>query len=95
MKIEILSSEVTEHSGVGKTSGKPFHMRKQKAFAHLEGQKYPIEFVLNVPNDRQPYAPGFYTIDETTFYVDKFRGLALSQEMKLVPAGSTAQLKTA
>ena len=50
-------------------TGKPYHIRKQQAYAHLEGQKYPVAFTLNVPNDRQPYLPGFYSIDESTFYV--------------------------
>ena len=88
MKIEIVSAEIREQSGVSQKTGKNYHIRKQQAFAHLDGQKYPVAFTLNVPNDRHPYSPGFYTIDETTFYIDKFGGLAVSQEMKLVPAGS-------
>lgn len=91
MKIEIVSSEIREQSGVSQKTQKPYHIRKQQAFAHLEGNKYPVAFTLNVPNDRQPYSPGFYSIDESTFYVDRFGGLAISQEMKLIPAGSTAQ----
>ena len=93
MKIEIVSAEIREQSGVSQKTGKNYHIRKQQAFAHLEGQKYPVAFVLNVPNDRQPYLPGFYSIDDTTFYVDKFGGLSVSQEIKLVPAGVT-QSKT-
>lgn len=61
MKIEIVSSEIREQSGTSQKTGKPYHIRKQQAFAHLEGNKYPIAFTLNVPNDRQPYAPNFTT----------------------------------
>lgn len=85
MKIEIVSSEIREQAGTSQKTGKPYHIRKQQAFAHLEGQKYPVSFVLNVPNDRQPYTSGFYSIDETSFYVDRFGGLGLSQELRLVP----------
>lgn len=91
MKIEIVSNEIREQSGVSQKSGKPYHIRKQQAFAHLEGQKYPIAFTLNVPNDRQPYAPGMYQIDEKSFFVDRFGALGLSQELVLIPFNSLAK----
>lgn len=85
MKIEIVSSEIREQAGTSQKTGKSYYIRKQQAFAHLDGQKYPVAFVLHVPNDRQPYVPGFYSIDETSFYVDRFGALGLFQELKLVP----------
>ena len=86
MKIEIVSAETREQSGVSQKTGKNYHIRKQQAFAHLDGQKYPVAFTLNVPNDRQPYAPGFYQLNECSFFVDRFGALGLSQELRLVPA---------
>jgi len=86
MKIEIISAEIREQSGVSQKTGKNYHIRKQQAFAHMDGQKYPIAFTLNVPNDSQPYAPGFYQLNETSFFVDRFGALGLAQELRLVPA---------
>lgn len=91
MRIEIVTNEIREQSGTSKKTGKPYHIRKQNAFAHLDGQKYPIGFTLNVPNDRQPYAPGMYQIEEKSFYVDRFGALGLSQELMLIPFNSLAQ----
>lgn len=85
MRIEIVSNDIREQSGVSQKTQKPYHIRKQQAFAHLDGQKYPIGFTLNVPNDRQPYAPGMYQIEEKSFFVDRFGALGLSQELALVP----------
>lgn len=86
MKIEIVSNEIREQSGNSQKTGKAYHIRKQSAFAHLEGSKYPIAFTLNVPNDRKPYEPGMYQLVETNFYVDRFGALSLSQELVLTPA---------
>lgn len=91
MKIEIVSNDIREQSGTSQKTGKAYHIRKQQAFAHLDGQKYPIGFTLNVPNDRQPYAPGMYQIDEKSFYVDRFGALGLSQELALTPFNSLAK----
>lgn len=88
MKIEIVSADVREQSGVSQKTGKNYHIRKQQAFAHLDGQRYPVSFVLNVSHDCQPYAAGFYSIDDTSFYVDRFGRLGLPQELKLVPVVS-------
>jgi hypothetical protein len=85
MKIEIVSNEIREQSGVAQKTGKPYHIRKQQAFAHIEGVKYPVAFTLNVPNDRKPYEPGMYQLVETNFYVDRFGALGLSQELVLTP----------
>lgn len=85
MKIEIVSAETREQSGVSQKTGKNYHIRKQQAFVHLDGRKYPVEFVFNVPNDRQPYLPGFYSVDDISFFVDKFGGLGISHEIKLTP----------
>lgn len=88
MKIEIVSAEIRDQSGVSQRTGKNYHIRKQQAFAHLDGLKYPIGFTLNVPNDSQPYLPGFYQINEVSFFVDRFGALGLSQELRLVPQAS-------
>ncbi len=91
MKIEIVSNDIREQSGTSQKTGKAYHIRKQQAFAHLDGVKYPIAFTLNVPNDRQPYAPGMYQIDEKSFFVDRFGALGLSQELALIPFNSLAK----
>lgn len=86
MKIEIVSAETREQSGVSQKTGKNYHIRKQQGFVHLDGQKYPVAFTLNVPNDCQPYSPGFYQLNESSFFVDRFGAFALSQELRLVPS---------
>ncbi|MDX1751475.1 MAG: single-stranded DNA-binding protein [Methylophaga sp.] len=86
MKIEILSQEIRTQSGTSKRTGNPYAIRKQTGFAHFDGEPYPVKMELNLPDGAIPYAPGNYTLDEKSFYVDRYGSLAVSGELKLKPA---------
>lgn len=82
MKIEVKSSEVNVKSGTSKKSGKPYSIREQVAYLHVQGEAYPQRCVLQLEDEQQPYAPGVYeTANE--LYVGDFGRLAVSRRMTL------------
>jgi len=90
MKIEICSAEVTTQQGTvknGARAGQQYSLRKQQAFCHIEGQKYPSPFTLVLPDDVQVYQPGLYNLQESSFYVDKYGQLALGSRLVLQRIG--------
>ena len=81
MRIEIKTISVRQKSGVGKDSGKAYSFQLQTAYAHLDGKPYPTEFELAIDDGKPPYGIGFYTINPKSYYVDKFKNLALSTSL--------------
>lgn len=82
MKIEVKSSEVNVKSGTSKKSGKPYSIREQVGYLHVQGEAYPQRCVLQLEDEQQPYAPGVYeTANE--LYVGDFGRLAISRRMTL------------
>lgn len=85
MKVEITSTETKTISGVSSRTNKPYNLNKQKGYLHLEGQKYPSAFEFTLADNATPYPNGFYTVDESSFFIDRFGSLNVSGSLKLVP----------
>lgn len=86
MKIEIYSSEVREISGVSTKTGepRPYTMRRQEGFAHLSSDSpYPVRISIGLAEGQPAYTPGMYEMLNTSFYINKFGGLALSPDLHL------------
>lgn len=79
MRIEIQSTELFVKSGNAKATGKPYSIRKQDAWAHIDGQPYPVRIGFNLEEGSAPYQPGFYMLNEQSFYVDKFGNLSIGR----------------
>ena len=79
MHIEIQSTELFVKSGNAKSTGKPYSIRKQDAWAHIEGQPYPVRIGFNLEENAAPFQPGMYVLDERSFYVDKFGNLSIGR----------------
>lgn len=79
MRIEIQSTDLFTKSGNAKTTGKPYSIRKQDAWAHIEGQPYPVRISFNLEDNAAPYQIGMYVLDERSFYVDKFGNLSIGR----------------
>lgn len=92
MKIEIVSADVREISGTSSKTGKAYNMKKQDAYVHLDGQKYPVKFEFTLEDKATPYAPGWYSLDESSYFVDRFSNLQLGGTLKLTP---TQQVRAA
>jgi len=80
-KVEVKSTELKLVQGTSQKSGKPYSFQTQQAYAHLDGKPYPVEFQLTVDNGSSAYAPGFYTLAPSAFYVDKYGKLGLSPKL--------------
>jgi hypothetical protein len=89
IKIVITSPDVREMKGIGKTSGKPYHMRFQTAHAFTVGKdgtiaEFPDKFELILEADQVPYARGSYSLAPSALYVSRDGNLECSP--RLVPA---------
>lgn len=83
LRIEIKSPLVQEISGTSK-AGKPYHMRKQAAWAYTYDamgalNPYPerIEFSLN--DNQEPFPIGNYTLSPASFFVGDFHSLSIGR----------------
>jgi len=82
MRIEIQTAEFQVQNGTvknGPRAGQPYSIRKQDAWVHLDGQPYPVRIVINLEDNKPPYQPGFYALDEKSFFVDRFASLSLGR----------------
>ena len=76
IRIVITSPEIREMQGVGKTSGKPYHMRFQTGHAFTVDKdgvvaEFPDKFEIILEKDQLPYARGNYQLQPSSFYVSR------------------------
>lgn len=89
LKIVVSSPEIREMKGVGKTSGKAYHMRFQNAHAYTVDAlgviaDFPDKFEITLDTDQLPYPKGVYTLGAASLYVG--REGRLECRPRLVPA---------
>lgn len=75
LKIEVKQEEVVSKS-IQTRKGTTVELREQTLWVHGL-QAYPIKAKRVLWRDDQPYAPGFYTIDPSSFYVNRYEKLEL------------------
>lgn len=88
IKIAVTSPEIREMKGIGKTSGKPYHMRIQNAHAFTVDKdgtvaEFPDKFEIALDADQLPYARGHYTLSPAAVFVS--RDGRLEVRPRLVP----------
>jgi len=77
IKIVITSPEIKELKGIGKTSGKPYHMRFQTGHAFTVDPntgtlgEYPDKFEFTLEEGQQPYARGSYQLSPSAVFVGR------------------------
>jgi len=89
LKIVITNPAVREMKGIGKTSGKPYHLRMQTAYAYTvdaDGvtSEIPDKFEIMLDSEQAPHARGAYTLSPASLYVS--RDGRLECVPRLVPA---------
>lgn len=91
IKIRILTDKTQHLKGVGKTSGKPYDMHLQTAYAYTidaDGQQSEIpekfEFVLD--QDQPPFQRGDYTLTPDAVYIDRNGRMGINPKLKPVAA---------
>jgi hypothetical protein len=96
IRITVAQTTVKELQGTSKTSGKPYHLRFQNAYAHTldkDGNPppYPEKFEIMLDTGAPPYAPGDYTLSPSALYIDRDGRLACSPRLTPVkPAQRSA-----
>lgn len=86
LKFEVQSTEVSVKTGVSRR-GKPFEITEQIAKLALNGELRKV--TIGLPRGQSPYAPGAYTIDPASFYVDGFGQLQM--RLRLMPIATDAR----
>lgn len=82
IKITITKEEVRHMEGVGKTSGKPYSMNFQTAYAHTVDKDgvlndFPEKFEFILDKDQKPYVRGDYSLQPPSIYVGRNGNLEL------------------
>lgn len=94
IKIAVTSPEIREMKGIGKTSGKPYHMRIQNAHAFTVDKdgtvaEFPDKFEIALDADQLPYARGHYTLSPAAVFVS--RDGRLEVRPRLIPVVAAAK----
>lgn len=76
IKIVVSSPDFREMKGVGKTSGKPYHLRIQTAHAYTVNQDgtivdFPDKFEIALEDGQVPYQRGHYQLSPSAVYVSR------------------------
>lgn len=82
IRITITKEEVRHMEGVGKTSGKPYSMNFQTAYAHTVDKDgvlndFPEKFEFILDKDQKPFARGDYSLQPSSIYVGRNGNLEL------------------
>lgn len=91
LTIAITSPEFREMKGIGKASGKPYHMRIQTAHAFTvtaDGvlSEFPDKFEIALDEGQSPYARGKYHLSDSSVNVSRDGRLEVRPRLVAVPA---------
>ncbi|GJL80364.1 MAG: hypothetical protein NPINA01_33530 [Nitrospinaceae bacterium] len=98
-KITVHTSETKTIRGTSKRNNKPYQYDIQKAYVHIEGNPYPVEFEIKIWPDRDtgvmpaPYPPGEYMLVPKVERVGRFGELVFGMEFKSIPKDQATGLK--
>ena len=91
IQISVAQTGIREFKGNSKTSGKPYHLRVQTAYAHTvdsDGNKppYPEKFELMLADGQDPYPVGEYALKADSVYIDRDGRMACSPHLIAIKA---------
>lgn len=95
IQIRITSPDIREMKGIGKASGKPYHMRIQTGHAFTVDPvtgaiaEFPDKFEIALEADQVPFARGAYTLQPSAVYVS--RDGRLEVRPRLAPVAPAAR----
>lgn len=88
--IEIESQAVAVRSGTSAKTGNPYTIREQSALLFREGEKYPERIKLNLDDGVTPYAPGRYSLHDSSFSVNRYDSLQVRPVLSPVKVTAAA-----
>lgn len=85
--VTVSQTAVRELSGNAKTTGRPYHLRFQNAYAHTvdsdgNAPPFPEKFEISLRAEQQPYPVGKYVLEASSVYVDRDGRLAITPRLK-------------
>lgn len=91
--IAITSPEIREMKGIGKTSGKPYHMRIQTAYAFTMSADgvladFPDKFEIALEEGQFPYVRGKYHLADSSVKVSRDGRLEVRPALVAIPAAT-------
>lgn len=95
IKIAITSPDIREMKGIGKASGKPYHMRIQTGHAFTlstDGvlSEFPDKFEIALDAEQTPYPRGTYTLSPSAVFVNRDGRMDVRPRLVPVPSKSAA-----
>lgn len=90
IRIEIESQAIQTRSGVSSKSGNPYTIREQNALVFREGEKYPERIKINLDDGQTPYAPGLYSLHDSSFFVNRYDALQVRPVLSALKAGASS-----
>lgn len=95
IKIIITSADFREMKGIGKTSGKPYHMRFQTGHAYTVAPdgtvaEFPDKFEITLEDDQVPYPRGHYMLSPSAVFVNRDGRMDVRPRLVPVPAKPAA-----
>jgi len=94
-KIIVSSSAIVERKGVGKISGKEYHLRIQTAHIYAVDPEtgavgdFPDKFEILLDKDQAPYARGSYTLSPSAVFVSREGRLDIRPRLMAVTASKS------
>ena len=87
IKVEINSASFDVKSGTAASTGKPYSIREQEAWAYLcdrdgKPQPYPQKIKVTLDDQQPPYNPGTYQLDPSSIFVGDFAQLNIRARLR-------------
>lgn len=94
IRIIVSKSAVRTLEGTSKTTGKPYHLRIQEAYAFTQDEDgnsdpYPTKFEIMLDKDQPAYTPGEYQLHPSSVKFSRDGKLVLSPRLAPAPKAAT------
>lgn len=91
IKIRILTDKTQHLKGIGRSSGKPYDMHIQTAYAFTIDRdgtvsEIPEKFEFVLDQDQSPFPRGDYTLTPDAVYIDRNGRMGINPKFKPLPA---------
>lgn len=84
MNCIVVKSSNSKVKTVPMKDGTKLHFNEQTC-AIETGDEFPRPFKITLEDNQEPYPPGRYTVDPSSFQVDKYDNLMLGRRVRLLP----------
>ena len=90
IRIQIESAQMEVRRGTSSRTGKPYEIREQRALLFRDGEQYPDKIKIPVNDGQSAYAPGLYTLADSSYQVSRFAAVELRPVLVAIQAKPSA-----